>query len=69
MNNFLLPFTGVDSINLAYFIQDQVQEYNKNTRMVNTNIYGVYGSFNNIIWNGGRTIDNGINNIQQISQV
>lgn len=69
MNNFLLPFTGIDSINLAYFIQDQVQEYSKNTRMINTNIHGVYGSFNNIIWNGGRTIDNGINNIYQISQV
>lgn len=56
MNNFYLPFSGLDSINLAYEIQNKLKDYPHNHRFQNSTIAGVYGSFNNLIWNGGRTI-------------
>lgn len=56
MSNFFLPFTDLKNLDLAYAFQDQLNLYNQDTRYNNSNIAGVYGSFNNIIWNGGRTI-------------
>ena len=56
MNNFFLPFMNLPNLDLAYAIQDQLQIYKEHSRFPEANITGVYGSFNNIIWNGGRTI-------------
>ncbi len=45
-----------DTIQLAYIMQEQLKHYSKYCKFSNPNIIGVYGSFNNIIWNGGRAI-------------
>lgn len=47
---------GNDSIDLAIIMKDLLQKYNKFSKFPNPNIQGVYGNFNNVIWNGGRTV-------------
>lgn len=47
---------GSETIQLAYIMQKQLETYSKYCKFSNAIIAGVYGSFNNIIWNGGRTI-------------
>lgn len=57
MNNFYLPFTSLNTIYLAYSIQEQLIKNSNLQKYPNSNISGVYGTFNNLIWNGGRTIE------------
>ena len=55
-NNFYLPFMGKDTIKLIYILREQLIQYQNYLKFPEANIIGVYGSFNNIIWNGGRPI-------------
>lgn len=55
-DNFYLPFMGSDSIELAIIIKELLAKYKDYSKFSNPIIKGVYGNFNNIIWNGGRTI-------------
>ena len=57
MNNYYLPFTSINTIYLAYSIQEQLIKNSNLQKYPNSNISGVYGTFNNLIWNGGRTIE------------
>lgn len=67
-NNFYLPFTDQQSINLIYIMQNYIKTYSNYLNYPNTNILGVYGSFPKVIWNGGRTIpNNDFDNLEKIS--
>lgn len=55
-DNFYLPFMGQKTIDLAFIIQDCLKEYSDYVKYNNPTVIGLYGSFNNIIWNGGRII-------------
>lgn len=65
-NNFYLPFTSYKDLYLVFFIQEQMKQYSKYLKYPNSRIAGVYGSFSNIIWNGGRSISKSeFNTIEQ----
>lgn len=66
-NNFYLPFTNQETIDLIFIIKEKINQYSNYLNYSNVNIAGVYGCFPNIIWNGGRTLlDNEFDNIEKI---
>lgn len=68
-NNFYLPFMGQDTINLAFIMQECLDKYSSYVKYPNPIIAGLYGSFNNIIWNGGRTIiTSDFQNFEEVKQ-
>ena len=58
VNNFYLPFTDQKTLNLAFFMQEQISQYSNYLLYPNAKIAGVYGSFPGLIWNGGRSFYN-----------
>ena len=66
-NNFYLPFTNQETINLIFTIKEKINQYPNYLNYPNTNITGVYGCFPGMIWNGGRTLlANEFDNIEKI---
>ena len=55
-NNFYLPFMDSRMLELTFIMQGIIDKYSQYLKFPETKIAGVYGSFNNIIWNGGRPI-------------
>lgn len=60
INKFYLPFNTLDSVKLAIVTQKLLANLEEGTSLYpNAQIAGVYGSFDNLIWNGGRNIQTG----------
>ena len=59
INEFYLPFNTLNSIKLAIATQELLMNLTEDTLYPNAQISGVYGSFDHLIWNGGRNVQTG----------